>query len=436
MKKALVLFAILTVSLGFASDLEERAAAFLESLASGKHEEVQEMLSESLKDVLAKSGRTLGEVWKSVEEMVGKFVRIDRKLTIVEHGFSVVYVGCEFEGALLDARIVFDQNARILEFVFLPYVERRGYRIPEYVDLGSFEEFECVIGEGKWRLPATLSLPKGEGPFPAVVLVPGSGPVDRDVTQGPNKPFRDIAWGLASKGIAVLRFDKRTKVYPEECAKILNEFTVREELVEDAMAAIEYLRKHDKVDRNRIYLLGHSLGGTMAPRIALETRELAGLILLAPAARGFYLVNLLRQVEYLFSLDGVVDEDEERQLRELAEQIERIRRREIGESEIVFGASKVYWEDLLDYDPIETARSLEVPILILQGTRDYQVTVEDFLLWKEGLKDKPNVAFMLFEGLNHLFIFGEGLPTPFEYYQPGNVSPEVVEDIAWWILSR
>src|SRR5437868_1155092 len=77
------------------------------------------------------------------------------------------------------------------------------------VNRDTFDEREVTVGKGEWELPGTLGLPKGSGPFPAVVLVQGSGPQDRDETMGVNKPFQDIAWGLASNGIAVLRYDKR-----------------------------------------------------------------------------------------------------------------------------------------------------------------------------------------------------------------------------------
>ena len=82
----------------------------------------------------------------------------------------------------------------------------------------AFTETEVTVGSAPWALPGTLSMPTGNGPFPAVVLVAGSGPQDRDETIGPNAPLRDLAWGLASNGIAVLRYDKRTKAHGTEMA--------------------------------------------------------------------------------------------------------------------------------------------------------------------------------------------------------------------------
>ena len=152
-------------------------------------------------------------------------------------------------------------------------------------------------------MPATLTIPNGTGPFPAVVLVHGSGPNDRDETYGPNKPFKDIAWGLASVGIVVLRYEKRTKQYPQESAAIQN-FTVQDETIYDALAAVELLNNSSIVDHSKIFVLGHSLGGMLAPRIALQESQIAGLIILAGATR--HLEDLmLEQTRYLANLSAV-----------------------------------------------------------------------------------------------------------------------------------
>src|SRR5205085_5456531 len=166
------------------------------------------------------------------------------------------------------------------------------YKAPSYVNPESFTEKQVKVGKGEWELPATLTIPKGDGPFPALVLVHGSGPHDRDETIGPNKPFRDLAEGLASRGVAVLRYDKRSLVSP------LGIRTVNEEVVEDAKAAIELLSAEPRIDRRRIIVLGHSLGGTLAPRIAAEDPRTAGIVILAGAARPFEDL-LVEQLRYL-----------------------------------------------------------------------------------------------------------------------------------------
>ena len=142
---------------------------------------------------------------------------------------------------------------------------------------------------------------------------------------------------------------------------------------------------------------------------------------------------LLDQVQYLALLDGEIDDTESQQLDEIEEVARKIRELDIEEGEIVLGASRAYWEDLSQYDPVEIAKELDIPILILQGERDYQVTMEDFQGWNRSLHSHENVEFRVYPTLNHLFIEGEGKSTPNEYFQAGNIAETVIIDIASWI---
>jgi hypothetical protein len=275
-------------------------------------------------------------------------------------------------------------------------------------------------------------MPKGNGPFPAVVLVHGSGSNDRDETVGPNKPFKDLAWGLASRGIAVLRYEKRTKQYPLKCAEMIENFTVDDETIDDALTAIEVLRGEERIDRERIFVLGHSLGGMLAPRIGTRDGKLAGLVLLAANTRNLPDM-LLDQVRYIASLDGKIDDTEAKQIEEIEELVRKVKELDMAGGEIVLGASKAYWEDLMKYNPVKAARGSSLPMLILQGERDYQVTLEDFEGWREGLAGRENVEFKTYPDLNHLFMFGIGKSTPAEYQKASNVDQIVIEDIVEWV---
>ena len=117
---------------------------------------------------------------------------------------------------------------------------------------------------------------------------------------------------------------------------------------------------------------------------------------------------------------------------ETRETVDKIKELEIGEGEMVLGAGRAYWEDLASYDQLEVASQLEIPILVLQGERDYQVTMEDFEHWKEALSGK-NARFISYPSLNHMMIEGAGPSTPQEYMLPGHLSQEVVDDIVDWI---
>lgn len=292
-----------------------------------------------------------------------------------------------------------------------------------------------VVGE--FDLPGTLTTPGGDGPWPAVVLVHGSGPNDRDETIGPNKPFRDLALGLAGEGIAVLTYDKRTLARPSDLPADL---TVAEEVVDDAVAAVELLRTDRTVAiPDQVFLLGHSLGGMLAPRIAVESSGVAGLVLMAAPARPLEEL-ILEQTRYLAERDGTVTTEEESALAEVAAQVEAVRDPTLGADTPpadLLGAPASYWLDLRDYRPTEMAAglALDIPILVLQGERDYQVTMTDFALWQEALAEGEDVEFRSFPGLNHLMMpgEGEGLSVPEDYEVAGHVEPEVVDAIAAFI---
>jgi hypothetical protein len=284
-----------------------------------------------------------------------------------------------------------------------------------------------------------LTLPKGDGPFAAAVLVHGSGPHDRDESIGPNKPFRDLAWGLASQGVAVLRYEKRTKEHAAKMAAIKDRLTVKEETVDDAVTAAALLRSRREIDKKRIFIIGHSLGALLAPQIGVRDPDLAGLILLAGNTRPLEDV-LLDQVSYILSLDGGPGETHKEELEKVKKQVARVKDQKLSAdtpaSEMPLGAPAAYWLSLRDYRPADIALRVRRPFLILQGERDYQVTMDDFAGWKKALGARPNVTLKSYAGLNHLFMDGEGKARPAEYDKAGHFAREVVDDIAGWIKAH
>ena len=375
------------------------------------------------------------EIWNQIIAAYGDFIQITNTRTTQETIYEVVYLTCEYtKFGFLDTRIVFNESKLISGLQFVPTDISDQYQPPEYANTENFTEKNIAIGEGTpWALPANLTLPTGDGPFPVVILVHGSGPNDRDETVGANKPFKDLAWGLSTQGIAVLRYEKRTKYYATTIVNLLSELTVEDEVIEDALQAITLLQNTTKINPSQIFLLGHSLGGMLAPRIATQTIDLAGIILLAAPTRPLEDL-MINQTIYLAELDGTITADEQTQIDATQENITKIKTLNIAPTEIILGAGLAYWQDLSTYRPIETAETLDIPMLILQGTRDYQVPYDiDYATWQTTFESNNNVTFHLYENLNHLFISGTGDPTFAEYNTPGNVHESVINDISTWI---
>jgi uncharacterized protein len=372
----------------------------------------------------------LAEVWASVTASLGALDDIEPLTEQVQGDLRVRTLRLHFAQGALDAQVASDDAGTIHGLYFRPAP-------PPAPDPGEDapREFELDSGAAGWPLPALLTVPEGEGPFPAVVLVHGSGPQDRDLSIGANLPFRDIAHGLARRGVASLRYHKRTHVHAERLSIESPAITLEEEVVADALAALAQLPKLDDIDGGRRFVLGLSLGALLAPRIGARADDIAGIIMLAPSARPLHEI-IPAQVRYIAELDGSISPAEAEGIRQAEALRDTIARVLAGEDIDVSwtGAPVEYWRDLDAYDALGTAATLDLPILLLQGERDYQVTVDDdFSLWRRALDTHPKAELHVLPGLNHLFIAGEGPSGPAEYLRPGRVDDGALDLIAAWI---
>ena len=423
-----------TVAPATTEDPESTAVAvrFATLFLEGQDEQIQGMMTPEMKSGLGGGqAEQIRAVWTAQFGAVGS-VGAAWNEDLVQ-GFRRYRVPVEFEKATRDLRVVLDGQGRVAGLFIVPHVPppaERGDASPPGPEL------EVAVGSGETALPGTLSLPEGPGPFPGIVLVHGSGPNDRDESIGPNKPFRDIAWGLARRGVAVLRYDKRSFARKEDLLAVGQALTVQHEVIDDARAALALLRGHEQIEKDRVYLLGHSLGGTLAPRIADTSPRPAGIVILAGAVDAL-LEKILTQYRYIFSLDGTVSEKEQQTLDQTEAVVRSIRDALDGTAEppdgYVLGAPFGYFKDLERHDPPAEAAALGLPTLVLQGRRDYQVTLDEFERWRSALAGKPGACLMAYEGLDHLFREGSGPPGPHDYERLAPVEPRVIDDIAAWI---
>ncbi len=410
---------------------EEIAKKIVDLSMKGDHKTVISYFDSTMKVALPEE--KLKDTWDGIFKQTGSFLRRTEIKSQEQQGYKTYFVTCEFEKGKLDVKIIFNKDNRIAGFWVVPHQESYEYNPPSYVNKSAFEEKDVTVGTGEWALPGTLTIPKEGKYLPALVLVHGSGPNDRDETLGPNKVFKDLAWGLASNGIVVLRYDKRTKVYASKMVSLKN-LKLKDEVDDDAIQAVNLLLKTDRIDKKKIFVLGHSLGGMVVPRIGSESKDIAGIIIMAGSTR-FLGDVMLEQMNYIYNLDGKISPEEQKSLDEIKKMIAKVKSGELKDKsdQNLMGAPASYWLDLLDFKPTEIAKGLKIPILVLQGARDYQVPMEDYKNWQTALSGNKNVEFRLYDDLNHLFIQGKGKSKPEEYQLSGHFDVRVIKDIADWI---
>lgn len=305
-------------------------------------------------------------------------------------------------------------------------------------------EEKIVIGTGtKYWLNGILSIPaETNGLFPAVVLVHGSGPLNMDEKVGNNYLFKDLAEGLTNKGIAVLRYDKRTFIYGKEMRNH-PELTVKEETIEDAILATALLRNDSRIDSERLFIIGHSMGGMLSPRIDEEGGNFAGLIIMGGTTRKLEEVIIEQNNEVLKSLNRFLQVIVRKQIAKLSSKFDNIYNMSDDEarSTLVLGkyCRAYYLKEMGEHPLVHYLESLNKPMLILQGDKDFHVSIEkDFNQYKELLKEKQNVTFKLYHNLNHLFmpsIYGKIQKAKKEYKVAQHIDEQVINDISDWILS-
>lgn len=303
---------------------------------------------------------------------------------------------------------------------------------------------KIVIGiETNYPLNGILTIPNEmDGLFPGVVLVQGSGPSNMDEKVRNNYPFKDLAEGLSEKGIAVIRYDKRTFVYGKEMKNDTG-LSVKEETIEDAILASNFLRKDSRIDSNRIFIVGHSLGGMLAPRIDAEGGNFTGVIIMGGSPRKLEEIIMDQNNDVLNSLNKFLKIIAKRQIAALSSKFNNIYNLsdEEAKSTLVLGkyTRAYYLKEMGEHPSIDYLKVLDKPVLILQGDKDFHVSVEkDFNGYKNLLSDMPNVTFKLYSNLNHMFmpsVYGKILKIKKEYKVAQHVDKEVINDISKWILS-
>lgn len=315
------------------------------------------------------------------------------------------------------------------------------YRFPDYVRTDSVREFKADFGKGIWKVSGSINLPMIYNvKYPAIVLLHDAGPLDRDGSYSACKPFRDLGWALAARGFAVLRYDKRTYAHKRQIDSLGVRITPKQEIIDDALEALKYLRSRPDIQTDKIVLLGLGLGGMLAPKIAALDTSVAGIIVMNSPARPLE-DALLSHVKYVLSLDTIDQEKSKRQIKTLERQTQNAKSPALTiatpDSMLPLGTPASYWLELRGYNASKSAAALKKPFLVLHCKRSYQIEDDDFLLWQSGLNSSPisgkAATFKLYPDLNQLGIIGEGRSVPRELWRGGNVDKEITDDIVSWL---
>ncbi|QLK25882.1 alpha/beta hydrolase [Natrinema zhouii] len=403
---------------------EDAAAAFVDDLANERFERASERFVERERDKRGDPAR-LERLWMGYGAVSGTYAELVDTDVSTKNGISAVDLTLSFDRGDHVCRTLVDRESRLVDCGVVDEYER-----PSYVDSSAVTERDVTLAVEDCSLPGIVTTPAAEDEaVPGVVLVHGAGAGTKNSDRGGSEPFRDLAEGLATRGIASLRYDKRLPTCEvEPSAHTLDHVTV-----DDALVATERLRTVDGVDADRIVAVGHGLGGTATPRIAARDGNLAGVGGLAAPARPYHELTL-EQLEYKVSVGDHEWGGLERIYERWSDEIDQVRAGEYESGDELLGKPGAFWNSLAAYDHLGTAADVDVPLYLLQGERDFQVTAADDLeRWRSELDGESTVAFETYDDLDHLFMPGDGPSVEFAYAVRNNVAEGVVTDLADWI---
>lgn len=356
--------------------------------------------------------------WNSWTAEAGRFEGVAGTVHRTQDGFDVVKTVGAFEAGLVAIDFVYRGNADVVG-LFHSRPNTGEYSPPSYAASDALTESEVTLSGGPCDLPATLTTPGGSGAVPGVVLVGDDGPRDRNGAVGPNRPLQDLAWGLADRGVASLRYDSRALA----CESLAPEETTLDALVADATAAVERLRASDRVDS--VAVVGHGLGGWVAPRVAAET-DVSGVAALASPGRPLTTTRP-EAARHVVTVDDAQEDTEQRWVDHVTSEAERAASGDLAADETALGATGAFWASVADYDPVAQTSGLSVPTLLLFGGRDFEVPGADRERWAEAGE------VQVVDAANHLLQPGEGPATPGEYALPNTVAESVVDAVAGFV---
>ena len=407
--------------------LEKRTSNYISQFIKGNFNDFYGACSDQLQKGISQD--ELLKSWNAIIQVTGAPGESLGSIYTKQNGYDIVV--SSIAGTLYNIRVTVsygsDGKPTGIRTSYMPKDPPK----PQSAD--KWQEVSVTVGEK--NLPGILTLPKSVQNPPVVILIQGSGSSDMNEAVGaaPNRPFEDIAHGLAEQGVATLRYNKRTYQYPTGGGD-----TIEYEMLDDAAAAAKLLSNDNRVDANRIYLLGHSLGGMIAPKIIADNPQIKGFISMAGSLRSFQDLMLDQNKTAIDAAVSLTKQQKEALLAQVITEIKKTKTLDDGGTNYIIGLPTNYWKSLNAIDGMAIVKGLNVPMLILQGSADFQVYPDkDYKLWQSTLEGRNNVTFKLYGGLSHLFmpkqIPANSAPDISVYNAPNHVDTQVITDIAAWV---
>jgi dienelactone hydrolase len=410
-------------------DAKARAKECIYLFRQEKFETLYQRMDKDMQRIL--DVEKLQGFWYSLEMQMGAVKEVGEPAVTDNDSLIITVTPVQFEKNKFGLKLVFNEVGKISGMFLEPATKQ--YTPASYVNASLFYEIKKTLPDPKYPVEGMLTIPNRGKPFPVVIIAAGSGPTDKDLTMGPNRVYKDLAWGLANHGVATFRFDKRTKTYGGQLAKQKN-LTVKEEYLEDLKLALQVVKKNPEIDSTRIYILGHSEGGYLIPYFEKNLKGVAGYIGFA----GNYSELPILLVDQLYYLQSLAPVGKKQDYDEIIKQGIYCRDRLTKDSpadSLPLGMEAAYLLYLNQNAPRKLASGLNPKkLLFIQGERDYQVPKSELILWQNALKNNPNASFELYPKLNHLGLEGDKASEPSEYEVPGNLPEYLIKRIARFVL--
>ena len=430
-KVALLLIVLPFCKLTAQTNHEAFAKRVIDLLVTHQFDSVYELQDAEMRRQI--DARDYETTWSNFIENYDTLVSVGETSTTPKDSLWLTETKINFVKKSFLLRLSIDKQNRIAGIFFAnPKVK---YTPPAYINTLAFVENKIKVPVKGISSEGVLSIPKGNKKFPLVILVGGSGPTDMDGTVGPNKPYKDLAWALAAQGIAVYRFDKRT-VNKENLKSMKgDEITMEQEYLIDLKYIVAALAKDARIDERAIFIAGHSQGGFMIPYFKKHLPHVKGYIGLAAPYQTIAEI-IPEQLTFMRSLqsDSAARAVYDGLIAKAVYTKTHVYDDNAIKDSLFMGLTPAFVRHMDKNKPEHLSKLLlKVPVLFIQGKRDYQVIPTELVLWQNKLKDACCVKYVLYDKLNHLLMEGEGQSSPSEYNAPNNVPEYVSTEIANWI---